>query len=130
MINVSFDFDDTLDKLSVQQYAKDLVNRGDINLWVITTRYDDENLFKYGFEATNKDLWDVVKLLNIKREQVVFTSMVFKYNFLKDMDILWHLDNDYDEIKKINKFTNTTGISVFGNYVNKCNKMLWKTIQK
>ena len=40
MITVSFDFDDTLSKKSVQNYAKSLIDNG-VNVLIVTARYSN-----------------------------------------------------------------------------------------
>jgi len=37
---VTFDFDATLSRPDVQEYAKELIEKG-IDVWVVTARYDD-----------------------------------------------------------------------------------------
>lgn len=122
MTKVSFDFDGTLDRLSVQEYAKELVNLGH-EVWVCTARVSDKNAPS---KEWNKDLWNICDLIGIEKEHVVFCEYDDKYTFFKDKDFIWHLDDDFTELKLINKLTDTIGISVFGNNVwkSKCNKLL------
>lgn len=58
MIKVSFDFDSTLDKPYVQDYAQSLINRG-IDVYVITSRYDELHKHRYLHNPTNEDLYKV-----------------------------------------------------------------------
>ena len=112
MITVSFDFDDTLSKKSVQNYAKSLIDNG-VNVLIVTARYSnaflsDEAWFTnaYGKEAAeniNEDLFIVASELNIKKENIIFMDMVSKNTYLKQHDILWHLDDSYTEIRNIIK---------------------------
>ena len=39
-MKVSFDFDGTLSRKDVQEYAKSLVNSG-LEVWIVTSRFDD-----------------------------------------------------------------------------------------
>jgi len=128
---VSFDFDGTLGQYpSVQAYAKELVQRG-LDVWIVTRRYDSierytpEFNFRYSItnlEEEHKYLFEVAKecgIVNIK-----FMNMDDKWKFFKNSNFIWHLDDDYVEIKDINRYTKTIGISVVNNWKNKCEKLL------
>lgn len=134
MNKVSFDFDGTLGQyLSVQAYAKELVQRG-IEVWIVTRRYDTlerytpEFNFKYNIinlEEEHKYLFEVADGCGIKREHIKFMNMDDKYKFFTiNEDFIWHLDDDYVEILDINKHTKTKGISVAHNWKRKCEKLL------
>jgi hypothetical protein len=96
MVNVSFDFDDTLSKESVQKYAKELMEYG-INVYVTTTRYDDLHKHRYEWNPTNEDLWKVIDELGIPRHYVRFTCMEWKYKYLDRSSFIWHLDDNKEE---------------------------------
>lgn len=121
---VSFDFDSTLDKKTVQEYAQDLINRG-IDVWICTSRFSPENAPN---KEWNDDLFKIADELEIPRDNIVFTNYADKCEFLKDTNFIWHLDDDWIELKEINKQTKTLGISVFGNtnWKNKCERILKK----
>jgi hypothetical protein len=96
-MKVSFDFDGTLQTEEVQEYAKELINRG-IEVWVVTTRYDENQMHLYaGGEENIDDLWEVVDRLGIPRWKVRFTCMEWKWKYLKDTKFLWHLDDNFEE---------------------------------
>lgn len=109
---VSFDFDSTLSRKDVQEYAKQLIERG-IDVWVVTSRYDELHKHRYPHNPTNDDLWEVVDELNIPRWKVRFTCMESKSLYLLYTDVIWHLDDDSVELAEIryNKCT-TVAISV------------------
>jgi hypothetical protein len=87
-IKVSFDFDGTLERESIQRYAKELVERGH-EVWIVTSRFGDEERYKTFFMTTtpvgltNADLFDIAAKLGIPRERVHFTDMDDKWPFFK-----------------------------------------------
>ncbi len=128
---VTFDFDETLSKLHVQEYAKELLERG-VDVWVVTARYDDlhKHLYADDFgENPNQDLWDVVDKLGIPRWKVRFMNMVPKCYFLSHTDVIWHLDDNHTELFDIkNSGIKTLGIQVnAGSWKRKCNRLLRDT---
>ena len=70
-MKVSFDFDSTLDRKDVQQFAKELVNDG-VEVWIVTSRMSVE------YAKANLDQ--------------------FKINFLANQNFIFHLDDDSDEL--------------------------------
>jgi hypothetical protein len=58
-ITVTIDFDSTLSRRDVQEYAVELIGRG-VDVWVLTSRYDVIHQHKYPFNATNEDLWEII----------------------------------------------------------------------
>lgn len=123
---VTFDFDNTLSRKDVQDYARSLLSKG-IEVWVVTSRYDDLHRDKYLHKGTNDDIYSVIDELGIPRERIRFTCMHNKYNYLDGTNVIWHLDDDYIELNMINRFTSTKGISVISsNYKQKCDKLLFK----
>jgi uncharacterized HAD superfamily protein len=123
---VTFDFDRTLSRKDVQDYACSLLSKG-IEIWVLTSRYDDLHRHKYLHKGTNDDIYSVVDELGIPRDKIRFTCMRHKYEYLEGTNVILHLDDDYIELNMINKFTSTKGISVINSsYKQKCNKLLFK----
>ena len=61
MVKVSFDFDGTLEFQDVQNYARTLMQSG-VDVWVVTTRWDENHKHKYGLNPTLDDLWEVIDL--------------------------------------------------------------------
>ena len=124
-IIVTFDFDGTLSRKDVQEYAIELIEKG-IDVWVLTTRYDELHKHRYVLNPTNDDLWEVIDNLNIPRWKVRFTNMEWKANYLLHTKVLFHLDDNYNEFFEIRKLKcKTLGIQVnCGNFRNKCNRII------
>jgi hypothetical protein len=122
-MKVSFDFDSTLDKKIVQDYAQSLINKGH-DIWICTSRTSPENS-KPGW---NDDLFLISDKLGIPRSQIIFCNYEDKSDHLNGKGFLWHLDDDWIELNQINSKTDVIGISVYGNttWKQKCNKLLTK----
>jgi hypothetical protein len=121
---VTFDFDSTLSRQDVQDYAYSLIKKG-FDVWVLTSRYDELHKHKYRHNPTNDDLYKVTDKVGIPRWKIRFTCMRDKAEYLFGTDVIWHLDDDFVELNKINKETKTIGISVIGSeYKSKCNRLL------
>jgi len=134
MKKVSFDFDSTLDKKIIQEYASSLLNDG-FDVWIFTSRFPDGTEPKYSIrgimvEIDNSDLFEVSDRLGIKRENIIFTSHILKSEVMNEMnlDFIFHLDDCWVELNHINRETKTKGISCFGTSVwkNKCNSIIKK----
>lgn len=121
MMKVSFDFDSTLSRTDVQEFAKTLIDDG-LDVWICTSRLCPE---KAPNNEWNDDLFKVANELGIPKSKVIFTNYEDKAEHLTD-DFIWHLDDDWIELDKINKQRKTVGVSVFGNSVwkQKCLKIL------
>ena len=112
MRKVSFDFDNTLSRESVQKLAKEFIERG-FEVHIVTSRYEDTSRYENTeWQITNnKDLFKVIDYLHIPRENIHFMNMKSKEKFFKENpDFLFHLDDDLDEILKINENTKIPGI--------------------
>ena len=110
-MKVSFDFDNTLTRISVQKYAKELVDRG-LEVWIVTSRMG------FGKEPNptwNDDLFEVAKYVGIKRENIHFCYMANKSEFLKDKGFVFHIDDDNIELSFIKTDTDVKPIYLFGN---------------
>lgn len=120
-MKVSFDFDNTLSRTDVQEFAKTLIDNG-LDVWICTSRLCPE---KAPNNEWNDDLFKVANELGIPKSKVIFTNYEDKAEHLTD-DFIWHLDDDWVELNEINKQRKTVGVSVFGNSVwkQKCLKIL------
>lgn len=131
-MKVSFDFDGTLSEKHVQAYAQRLVNQG-IEVWVVTTRYDENHKHRYPLNATLDDLWEVVDRIGIPRWRVRFTCMEWKYTYLKNTHFTWHLDDNPEEFyqARANNCEITMIQVVSGNWENKCDRLIreWQDSQ-
>ena len=100
---ISFDFDSTLDREDVQEFAKQLVKDGH-EIWITTSRFDTESSLKKGWwwiEKNNQKLYDVADECGISRDNISFTAMIDKIKFLEGKDFLFHLDDDEVELELI-----------------------------
>jgi hypothetical protein len=124
-MKVSFDFDGTLEFQNVQDYALELINNG-VEVWVVTTRWDENHKHKYPMNATLDDLWEVVDRIGIPRHQVRFTCMEWKYTYLKGTSFVWHLDDNEKEFDYARKNQcNVPMVDVHMNgWQDKCDKLL------
>jgi len=131
-IKISFDFDGVLELNHIQEYAKELVARK-FEVWIVTSRFGDAELYKKFFsttinvDLTNNDLWNVAKELGIPKEKIYFTNMADKYHFFKENEgFIWHLDDDWIENRNILNNTKTKGINSWGNssWKQKCERIL------
>lgn len=128
---ISFDFDSTLSRNDVQDYARSLINKG-FEVWILTSRYEDCFLYPWYKGVTDEhchqDLYMVANELNIDPERIIFTNMTDKADTIlkrDDFNPVWHLDDDYIELNIIHKKTTTKAFSVVSSsYKKKCNKEL------
>lgn len=121
MKKVSFDFDSTLSREKIELFAKELVDKG-FEVWIVTTRKDDEHAPN---PEWNKDLYEAAKRCGITN--IHFTNMKDKWEFLKGKDFIFHIDDDWVELKQIQKnVKGTVAISSFGNpkWKHKCIKAI------
>lgn len=126
IVKVSIDFDGTLDRKDVQEYVKELINKG-VEVWVCTFRtieYDDE-LYKISDKSipANSDLFFITDNLHIPRERIIFTEMKLKSEFLNN-SFAFHLDDDYNVMLNLR----SAGIKCVdvknSSYKIKCNRIL------
>lgn len=124
---VTFDFDGTLSRKDVQEYALELISKG-IDVWVVTSRYDELQKHRYKINPTNDDLWEVIDRLNIPRWKVRFTCMDYKASYLLHTNSIFHLDDNCDEFFEMRKIKcKTKGIQVKStSFKNKCNRIIKK----
>ncbi len=125
-MKVSFDFDGTLTKSTVQEYAKELVGKG-IDVYIVTSRYKYFNKID-GLSVDNSDLWRLVGTIGIESKNVIFTEMEWKAEFFKKhKDFLFHLDDYTPELTRIMTTKGPKPISLNGNWKQKCNAIIEKT---
>lgn len=131
-MKVSFDFDETLEYQYVQDYARELIERG-IDVHIVTSRFGDNDKYQKFFhtntnvDITNVDLWKISKNLGIPDDNVHFTNMTPKWNFFENhRDFIWHLDDNTIENIDINEYTKIKGIDVLNNqhWRRKCDDLL------
>lgn len=130
---ITMDFDSTLSRPDVQEYAMELIARG-VDVWVVTSRYDNLHLHRYEgiidkeHWNNNNDLWAVVDKIGIPRWKVHFTNMNWKADYLLGTKVIWHLDDDHQELSHIRMSGGKTiGIQVVaGSWKQKCERLLNK----
>ena len=111
---VSFDFDGTLDQMYVQDYARELIQKG-VKVWICTARYDDLHFHLYENDEwkrgnINEDLYNVAVGLCIPFNRIHFTNMERKDPWFKNTHVIWHLDNELQNVQDINIGSGTEGI--------------------
>lgn len=139
-MKVSFDFDGTIDRPEVQQYAQSLIKRG-IEVWIITTRYDanHDHRWREKFPEEewaaiydnhdgdpNHHLWGVAEKICIPKHHVRFTCMEYKHTYLKGTKFVFHLDDNPEEFKRaMYNDCNVPFISVKTNeWMNVCDRLI------
>lgn len=116
----SFDFDGTLEMKSVQEYAFELIRRN-VEVFVTTSRFGDDEKYKKFFHTTinvsvtNDDLREITDKLGIPKENIHFTDMEDKWQYLENKGFRFHLDDDWIENEMINERRVSKGINFFGN---------------
>lgn len=107
-MKLSFDFDGTLSRSSVQKVVKDLIKNGN-EIHVVTSRFEDSNLWGNSLSITMKDNLDLFKIidkLEIPRKNIHFMNMTPKHEFFdKNLDIVFHLDDDKYELAEIEYYS-------------------------
>lgn len=110
-IKVSFDFDGTLDKPSVQKFAQDLLLSG-YDVYITTQRQNNKLAPSLSW---NDDLFEISDSIGIKRKNIIFCNLESKYKIIKDMDFIFHLDDSFTEINLLKEYTNIKSVCIFGN---------------
>lgn len=104
-MKASFDFDGTISRKDVQEYAKSLIESGH-EVWIVTSRYSSEAGMEKGWpwiEQQNLAVFSVAEECGIPKERIVFTNGEAKIQFIKDKEFGFHLDDDVDELMKISE---------------------------
>lgn len=126
---VTIDFDGTLSRNDVKEYAKELIDRG-IDVWVLTSRYDNLHKHLWEHNPTNDDLYAVLDIVGIPYHKTIFLNMYNKADYLDNTFVVWHLDDDKETIDEINhhsKYTGVKGIHVNApNWRQQCERTLIK----
>ena len=129
-MKVSFDFDNTLSRSAIQEYAKTLLHR-EVEVWVCTSRMKDPdssiNSLHIITKGWNDDLYAITDNLCIPISRVLFSEMLDKVEILQNYDFIWHLDDDWIEIDTINRAKiNTRGVKCIGeDWIKECEKLLF-----
>lgn len=108
-MKISFDFDGTLEddfdgtinkqKLEIQNLAKKYISDGH-DVCIITKRYGYENS-NLGVGNEHLKVYYLAKELGI--DKVYFTNREMKFNWIINLDINMHFENDDYEVQLINQ---------------------------
>ena len=93
-MKISFDYDNTLTRASVQWWAMAFLDAG-ADVYIVTSRRDNF----HGAKIENRDVFDTASELGISWNNIIFTNYEPKAWFLRSMDI--HFDDDELEIREI-----------------------------
>lgn len=102
-MKISFDFDSTLTRSDIQEIADDFINRGH-DVHITTSRHTKSKYRLVGggnINFQNEDLFKVAEDLGIPKENIHFTEMEPKKDFLEGFDM--HFDDDEVEIDLITR---------------------------
>jgi hypothetical protein len=93
-MNISFDFDETLNKYdSLQSLAEKLINLGN-EVCIITARTSNQD---------NTDLFELASKLSISKNKVIFAEKPeWKWNYILLKNIHIHFENNLKTVKMIN----------------------------
>ena len=98
-MRISYDFDDTLSTSKGQQMALNDIKNGN-DVLILTARQ----------ESDNEEVFKVADKLGIAHSKVHFTNGKDKWSFVIRLKIDRHIDNNKEQVDKINKFTNAEGV--------------------
>ena len=121
---ISFDFDSTLNTPTGILYATELIKRG-YEIIILTSRpSDDYALIMYSKLDYNKDLVKLVNELGIT--EVHYTNYADKSEFLDNLNVIFHLDDDNIEIELIVEHCKTPGFDFYEDehWKEKCEELL------
>ena len=102
-MKISFDFDSTLTRPDVQNFAKQCIESGH-EVWLVTSRQDTESALLRGHhwvESQNQKLFEVAERVGIDVDHIVFTSHQPKIEFLEGKGFAIHIDDDIEELLDI-----------------------------
>lgn len=118
MYKVTFDFDNTLSRPDVQEFAKFLLGSG-IDVWVLTMRYDELHKHKWTADPCNQDLYDVIEEVGIPKHKVRFCNLEnwqtcndSKAKYLQGTDVIFHIDDSVDELESFKDYKNTKTLPI------------------
>ena len=127
---ITVDFDSTLSVKEVAEFVKELIQKYGIDVWILTSRYDEIHKHNYAINPTNNDMYAYLDVnfnyimsfsdmpfsdMPFPKHKIIFTNMKDKADYLKDTNILCHLDDDQQELFLIGKLTKVIPIDVTRN---------------
>ena len=87
---VSIDFDDTLSTEKGQEMALKMIDEG-VDLHIITRRQEDDS----------EEVYKIAEEIDIPKENIHFTNGKLKWETIKKLGVIKHIDNNADELKAI-----------------------------
>lgn len=106
-MKLSFDFDNTLSRHNVQEFATQLIHEGH-EVWIVTSRYSEDGapeFLKNSVRLSNVDVFMVAEDCGIDLKHIHFTNMEPKVDFLATDNFLFHVDDDVSELFCIREHT-------------------------
>ena len=132
-LNISFDYDSTLNRTDVQEFIKFGLSNLPVkfNIHIVTSRYEDVN--RYIDKTINHiNLFKIANDLNINIENIHFLNMDDKADFFIDNnDFLFHLDDDMIELELISQNINNKVIGVcveIDDWKQKCLEIIYNNL--
>lgn len=104
---ISFDYDGTLQRKDIQEYCKELIERG-YECHICTSRQNTN-------DNQNLDLYQIAHECGIPKKNITFTSFDDKYKFLNEDEFIFHIDDDNIELSFFRSYSKITPIFLFGN---------------
>ena len=99
-IKISFDFDDTLSLEKIQNIVRKL-NKNEIDIFILTSRFGNMQRMKYKNLKSNEDIYLLASDLGIPPHRISFTNQSPKWMVLNESGIQIHIDDDEREIHNI-----------------------------
>ena len=100
-MRISYDFDDTLTTEKGQQMALNDIKNGN-DVFILTARQ----------ERDNEEVFKVADKLGIAHSKVHFTNGKDKWSFVIRLKIDKHIDNNKEQVDKIERNTKAIGIFI------------------
>lgn len=120
---LSFDYDSTLDRPDVQEYVQELIAQGH-EIFVTTMRYNKMLQHLWKDKPHNNDLYEIVDMLGIPRDNIIFTNMLPKSIFLAGSNCTFHLDDSTTVWYDITNMTKIPCVMVQDDYRTICNSII------
>lgn len=106
-MNISFDFDNTLENPELQDVAYDFIAGGN-TVFIITSRFEKHDAYD------NQDIIHVAKVLGIKPWHIIFTNGKSKADAIAQNNISIHFEDCPTECKELKDFfTNVVQVVPF-----------------
>lgn len=111
-----------LDEQKVWDYVQSLSERDDVELWWVTSRYEDPQ--SNGLDFDNNDAYEAAENFGVPLDRIVFTNHEWKSTYYKYNFFVLHIDDSMVELLEIREHTNVDGIHVSQDIVTIGNKLI------